>query len=316
MEQISDYVAAFPGRNAFYLGLDPSFYNEYALFRMIYDEAGNFFNEDLFEISYKNPTIKSEFHTVCLIIHCYGIYQLLIRELQPPGAAIGFSQGEFTAIACAEGLQFLQVLELVHQLELLILENKEIRDGSMMLVYDFDRAKLLECIHEINADEDGVSLAIYLSNNQNVVSGTKAKVSEVAQLAKKRGARWAINLETQGAFHSPICNLISIKSDKVFDRYFFSGAAYPVYSCIDGEGTQNGPLIKRKISKQIRKPVLWDLLINNLNQNGFNQILELGPGSTISGYTRINNDTMACRWINNVKELHDTIGMYEKKARG
>ncbi len=77
MSILDNYSIAFPARDAFYHGLSKEFYNEFSEFRNVFDEASDCMHNDLHEVSYINPKIKPELHTVCLITHCIALYKLL-----------------------------------------------------------------------------------------------------------------------------------------------------------------------------------------------------------------------------------------------
>lgn len=311
MSILDDYSIAFPARDAFYHGLSRDFYNEFSEFRDVFDKANDFMKEDIYEVAYKNPMIKPELHTVCLITHCMALYKLLLLYLKRPNAAIGFSQGEFAAASAAGSIPFPDVLKLVYELELLLINDTTIKNGSMVRVMELDREILKECCNSVDRDGKSIALSITYSNEQNVVSGSSDKIKELTKLAKKKGARWVIPLDGGGAFHSPLCRDTLHASGNIFDKYIFQNAEYAVFSCIDGEKTKDGKSIKEKLSQQIAMPIVWDTLVKNQKEYGSNCILELGPGCTISGNTRIVDDSIICKWINDMSDFENIMKMAE-----
>ena len=301
------YSIAFPARDSFYHGLCRDFYDEFREFREIFDTASSFIGEDLFDISYVKQQLKPEYHTVCLITHCMALYRLLLKYLKKPHAAIGFSHGEFAAVSAAGSVLFPDILNLIYELEVLLISDTIIRDGSMVRVMELDRAQLRECCNIIDPIGESISLSITYSNDQNVVSGRTDKIKELSKLAKEKGARWVIPLNGGGAFHSPLCLKILKESRQIFDRYEFNDAEYGVFSCVDGEMATDGGKIKEKLSQQIAMSILWDTLIRNQKDYGCKSIIELGPGCTISGNTRIIDDSIKCRWINDLNDFEDII---------
>lgn len=301
------YSIAFPARDAFYHGLSRDFYDEFSEFRNVYDEASAFLNVDIYEISYINPKLRPELHTVCLITHCLALYRIILKYINKPHAAIGFSQGEFAAVAATGSVSFPEVLKLVYDLELLLINNKTIQTGSMVRVIELDREILKECCNHIDHEGKNITLSIAYSQDQNVVSGRSDKIKELSKLAKEKGARWVIPLGASGAFHCPLCNDILKSSGQIFDQHEFRDADYAVFSCVDGDMTTKGTDIKEKLSNQIAKPIIWDKLVRNQKKYGSNYILELGPGCTISGNTRIIDESIKCRWINDMNDFTSII---------
>jgi [acyl-carrier-protein] S-malonyltransferase len=307
MSILGNYSIAFPARDTFYHGLSRDFYDEFSEFRNAFNEASDFLNEDLYKVAYENPKIKPELHTVCLITHCMALYKVLLLYIEKPHAAIGFSQGEFAAVSATGSIPFPEILKLVYELELLLINNATISNGSMVRVMELDRKILRECCNSIDSNEDSIAVAITYSNDQNVVSGRSDKIKELSKLAKEKGARWVIPLDGGGAFHSPLCRDILHTSKHVFDNYKFLNADFAVFSCVDGKMSMDGKNIKEKLSQQIAMPILWDTLIRNQKDYGNNCILELGPGCTISGNTRIIDDTITCKWINSMNDFKNII---------
>lgn len=301
------YAVAFPARDTFSQGLSSSFYDEHEQFREIYHAASQCIGEDLYEISYQNNTAKPELHTVCLITHCYALYQLFRLNAKVPDAAIGFSQGEFTAAAAAESLDFLSILQLVYRLEKIIANSPEVTGGRMARVVELDREILLKCCEEADPGGKKLSLAILFTNDQNVVSGSADAIERVARLAKQKGARWVLPLGNGGAFHSPLCKEILSRSTPIFEEYDFKDTQIPVYSCIDGCGSRTGTVIRKKLSSQIAGPIVWDRLVHNLTQQGVDTIIELGPGCSISGNTRIIDPSVKCNWVNDIQDLESIL---------
>ena len=232
-------------------------------------------------------------------------------HIKKPYAAIGFSQGEFAAVSAAGSLTFPGVLKLVYELELLLINDSAIKNGSMVRVMELDREILRECCSSVDPDGESIILSITYSNDQNVVSGKSDKIKELSKLAKEKGARWVIPLDGGGAFHSPLCRDILFTSRRIFDKYQFQDPEYAVFSCVDGNMTMDAKSVKEKLSQQIAMPILWDTLIKNQREHGNNCILELGPGCTISGNTRIIDDSITCKWINDMSDFKNIIMISE-----
>lgn len=300
------YVVAFPGRDAFYKGLNRSFYDRYEAVREAYDRASRFIGEDLYRISYIRPDSKPELHTICLITHCYGVYQVFSKYAGPPPiGVIGFSQGEFTALAACGSLDFLSAISLTYSLEKLVFQHSRITEGKMMRIVELDTGKLEECCRLVDGEGQKVAVGIYISRDQNIISGEKESVDKVAGLAKEMGARWAINLNSMGAFHSPLCADILPEANEVFNRYFFRDARFPVYPCVDGAHTISGSRIKDKLSVQIARPVMWNKVINSIFNEKVREVIEIGAGCTVSANTRIANPEVKCRWVNELEDLEE-----------
>jgi len=301
---MNEYLAVFPGREAFYKGLSPSFYMQYDVVKRIFNEASDLLNEDIAMISYGGDIKRKPIlHTACLITHCYAMYKILLKTIYDPYGVAGFSQGEFTALTAAGCLKYPDVLMLVYELERLAYESQTIRKGKMVRVVGLEIDELEKCCREADEKGEMLAVAIYLSKDQNIISGERNAVDEVVALAKKRGARWAIDLESPGAFHSPLCQSVLSHSDEIFDKYEFFDPVLPVFSCIDGQGYVNAGILKDNLKVQIAKAVKWNAVIQNVAAKNINHIVEIGPGCTVSGNSRLVQPDLKCTWINTVKDM-------------
>ncbi|MEF2965909.1 ACP S-malonyltransferase [Paenibacillus sp. M1] len=302
------YSIVFPGREAFYKGLNRSFHDAFPLFRRIYKVASDSLKEDLFRISFVAPGERPDLHTVCLITYCYGIAAVLLSKSKhlSPSAVAGFSQGEFTASTFAGALSLPHVLGLVHRLEKLLLNHSHLINGSMARIVELDRGILEQCCRRIDPDRRAVCIAIYLSSDQNIISGAATEVEQVCRLAKASGARWAIPLN-DGAYHSPLCRSIQMMSKPIFDEYRFCETSYPLYSCTDGKASTAGPEILKKLSVQIGMPVLWDTVVENFRKEVISHVFELGPGCTVSANSRLICPELRYMWINSPEDLNHAV---------
>lgn len=307
-----EYVVAFPARDAVAQGFCPSLYKKYSVFREVFDIASHCMGEDIYKITYEECVSRPDMHTVCLIAHSYATYKIFTQYFGLPSATIGFSQGEFTAVTVAGTLEFTQVLKLVYRLDKLATKNEDIKNGYMARVIELDRSILNKCCRQIDSSGKFVSVGISLSQDQNVISGNREYMDKLCQVAKEAGARWVIPLNSGGAFHSALCTQILSMSDKVFDEFVFNDAMYEVYSCVDGKGEVKGKKIKDRLSRQIAMPILWNEVINNLNEKKVKHVFELGPGCTVSGNSRIICSDISYRWINRAEDLNEVIKLIER----
>jgi len=302
MNKTDRWCAAFPGREAAAKGLDNSFYQNFKRVKLIFEEASDYFKKDIAKICYSSDQIQAKWQTIGLVIHCYSIYHIVIEKYGLPNALAGYSQGEFTACAASGIAALTDILGLIKQLEK-ILESTKTEDEGMYRMVDIDTGTLEKCCKQV--DQTGLKLNIssYVSDTQNIISGKKSDMKEAITLAKKQGARWAINLNSDRAYHSPLCNAAAQKAKKYFNNVRLSETFTPVYSCYDGEKSTDSETIFNQLSKQINHPIRWKKIVKNLIGENSLKLIELGPGCTISANSRISDERMNCVWIGTVTDL-------------
>lgn len=297
-----NWCIAFPGREAVLKGMNDSFYRSCNEIRLLYKEAGEYLKKDLSKLCYSNSVIPNEWENICLITHCYSIYKVIIQRYGLPGAVAGYSQGEFTAATAAGVFSFPEVLELIHKLESLLRSEKG-ESECMYRLIDIETSLLEDICNSVDRAGLNVCISSYISHNQNIISGKRKYVDKVIDLAKVHGARWAIDLKTDMAYHSPLCNHIRNKAEKLFLYQKLNQATFPVYSCLDGDKSPRETLISEKLSLQINHPIQWNRIVKDMINSGFATMIELGPGCTVCANTRIADNRLNCRWIGSMDDL-------------
>ena len=295
-------IAAFPGREAVAKGLDSTVYKKAASAQKVFRWASEYCAKDLASICYGAEKNEGPWMTVGLVTHCYGIYRTLEEWRGRPKAFAGYSQGEFTACAAAGVFEFPEILGLILGLEQ-ILEEESPADEAMIRVMDLDQKVLQECCQQYQESGKQVYISAYLSDTQNIISGKQPDLQELVQELKKRGARWTLPLPVKRGYHSPLCQASAEKARKFFLRMQMYSPSNPVYSCYDGQRSADPYTIRDKLSRQVQHPIHWKTLADNCVSDGIRSLIEIGPGCTVSGNTRIANPNIACQWVKTMNEV-------------
>lgn len=296
------WCAAFPGREAVLKGLDKSFYRDFTLVRNIFEEADEILKVKLEKFCYTNEKIEFTWQTICLVTHCYAIYKVMEVIYGKPNAFVGYSQGEFTAFAASDIIKFSEILLLIKSLENILYEEKVIGE-CMYRIVNVDILELLKACRIVDNYGNKVSVSSYISDKQNIISGLRNNVMEVIQILKRQKNIWAIDLHSDRAYHSPMCNQIAEKSKSLFNKVQFYTPSIPVFNCYDGLKNQDKNLLKEKLSKQINHPIRWNRIIKGLVESNIFNLVEIGPGCTVSGNSRIAHERINCSWIGSTDNL-------------
>lgn len=309
------YGAVFPGREAFYKEFDINFYKNFELVRNIYDIVSEKLKKNIYKITFieKDVIGSQEWQTICLITYCYSIYSLLKINGFAPATYAGYSQGEFAAAVAADSIKLSDALQLVRELEQYINEDKGVRTGKMARIVGVPRDILLNCCDKVTREaenvEEFVDVSIYLSEDQNIISGSCEAIERVKKLIKKAGARWIIQLETGGAYHCRLCSDLEKRAKHAFDKIMFLDVDIPIFACSTGTKSNIGNEIKNKLSVQVSNALRWDLVIDGFYKQGIHTVIEIGPGCTVSGNSRIINGNMEYFWVTTLDDYEKLISL-------
>ena len=180
----------------------------------------------------------------------------------------GLSLGEMSALCAAEVFSFEEGLEIVMQRGTFMDEACKKYEGGMMAVLGLDDA-IIE-----NFCGEGIWAANYNCNGQLVLSGYKDKLEAVKKKLIEVGARKVVDLNVQGAFHSPMMEEARIKFEKYLDKKIFHEPKYKLYQNTNALSQTDPELIKKNIVEQLVKPILWKQTMKNMKRNGIEEFID------------------------------------------
>ena len=198
-------------------------------------------------------------------------------------AVAGHSVGEYAACVAAGALRPADAMRLV------IARGRAMaamHEGTMSALLGFGAAAATEVCAEAGRDGDVVVVANINAPEQTVISGTTAGVAAAERLALERGAKRAVRLNVSGAFHSPLMAGAADHVAAVLDRVEIAPARVPVVANVDAAAVTQPDEIRDRLRRQITAPVRWVDCVQRLVALGAQGLVEVGPGSVLSGLAR------------------------------
>ncbi|MCT0218374.1 ACP S-malonyltransferase [Synechococcus sp. CS-1329] len=210
----------------------------------------------------------------------FVLESLLVDGLKAQGRradlVAGHSLGELVALYAADVFDFRTGLELMHRRSELMAAAG---GGAMTAVMGFERSEL-EALVGARAD---VVIANDNSAAQVVISGLPEAVAAVAaQLPCKR----AIPLAVSGAFHSPFMASAAEAFAALLEQVPFADASVPVLSNTDPTPSTSGAELKQRLQRQMVSGVRWRETMDQLAALGVETVVEIGPGTVLSGLVK------------------------------
>lgn len=203
---------------------------------------------------------------------------------QIPAAVAGHSLGEFTALAVAGVLDQDTVLRLVRRRGELMAEVSRRYDGAMSAVIGLPADQVDTLCARVESGIVGV--ANYNQPTQTVVSGATVAVAELEDLARAAGAAKVVRLKVAGAFHSPLMAEIAEEFGTELDRCVLRAPRLPVLSAVTADYVTDPAEIRALLRGQLLAPVRWVETIRRAAADGYDDLVELGPGQVLTGFSR------------------------------
>ncbi len=206
-----------------------------------------------------------------------------------PSLHAGHSLGEYSALVASGAISFADGVRLVTERGNAMQAAADAIPGTMAAVLGLDDELVELACAKCDAD---VFVANYNAPGQVVIAGTAAGIESAGQLAKSLGAKRVMPIKVGGAFHTPFMAAAGERLVKALADIDFRAPNRPVVSNVDATPHRTADESRKILSLQLTSPVRWRQTLHTIEEAGVDLIVELGPGTVLTG--------MAKRTIGNV----------------
>ncbi|MCX7786372.1 MAG: ACP S-malonyltransferase [Spirochaetes bacterium] len=297
----------FPGQGAQYPGMGIDLFQHSERVKELFYKASDLTHMNLFKIlsEGKEEELKSTqiAQVVITLVNLSVAEALRERGIYPKGVA-GFSLGEYAALAEAGVLSIEDTFKLV-QVRGMFMEQASRKwdraegQAGMAAVIGLEAARIEEILQGI----EEVYPANYNSPLQTVISGTARGLALAEEKLKQYGAKRVIRLKVSGPFHSPLLKEARERFEAVLEEILFQDPRIPVYSNVTGQRIASGQEAKRLAGEQITSPVRWTTVEEEIKLEGYDELLETGPGTVLTGLWKAFYTEPVCLPVGKWEEL-------------
>jgi [acyl-carrier-protein] S-malonyltransferase len=202
-----------------------------------------------------------------------------------PAVLAGHSLGEFTALVCAEALEFGPALELVRLRGQLMQEAVPQGSGAMAAILGLEDEAVSAVCREAARGEI-VEAVNFNSPGQVVIAGQRAAVERAIEAARTRGAKRAVTLPVSVPSHSSLMRSTGDALRARLDSMSVQPPRIPYLSAVDASVHADPADIRALLVRQVASPVRWTDTVRALAARGLAQVIECGPGKVLTGLNR------------------------------
>lgn len=273
----------FPGQGIQKAEMGKDLYDNFSLAREIFQKADYILGRSLstLMISGDELELSKSFNSQPAIF----VYEYILANLQNeiiPDIVAGHSFGEFAALVVNKTISFESALQLVSKRAQLGDDFVNNNDTAMAAVIGLEDNLVEKEITKISSSgHDQIFIANYNGPGQLVLSGTRNGIKEACKSFKALGAKRAVILPIQGAFHTPLMELVADNYKIHIEKNIFNSPIFPICQCSDSKINTKPDLIKQNLMKHMTSSVNWTRMVHNMVQYGVNEFIEIGTDDTL-----------------------------------
>jgi len=279
----------FPGQGSQSVGMLSSIAAEETTVTQTFEEASEYLGYNLWTLVQDGPEEKlnqTEFTQPSLLTCSIALWRLWqAKQGRLPDIVAGHSLGEYSALVCAQVLQFSDAVKLVQKRGQYMQSAVPVGVGSMAAILGLDDEQVVELCNQA-LDGEMVQAVNFNSPGQVVIAGHTTAVERTIELCKQAGARRAMLLAVSAPFHSQLMHPAGEKMAEELEQVGFKVPVFEVVQNVHGRPETDPDKIKENLVLQIDHAVLWTDSVKYLVSQGINSVIECGPGKVLSGLNR------------------------------
>ena len=295
----------FPGQGSQNVGMGLDLKENSEKAKEYFDRANEIMNCDFQSIIFNGPEelLKKTEHTQPAIYIVSVITgSLLIDKGLKPSALAGHSLGEYSALAIGGAFDFTTGLKLVKARSENMANAGVGNKGTMAALVGLDDETVMNLCRSYEGN--GVVVpANFNSPGQVVISGNINAVEWAIKSSKDAGARMAVELNVNGAFHSPLMSPARENLAEMINSLEISDTVYPVFTNVDAKPVTKAIDIKSSLIQQLENPVLWAKSILEMKNKGINHFIEVGPGKVLQGLNKRIDRSIISQGVDSITNL-------------
>ncbi|KPJ67917.1 MAG: malonyl CoA-ACP transacylase [Coxiella sp. DG_40] len=284
----------FPGQGSQFVGMLAELAREFPIVEKTFIEASQTLQYDLWQLTQQGPeeqlnlTKNTQLALLASEIAMWRIWQS--RNGTKPLFLAGHSLGEYSALVCADAINYRDAIKLVAERSRLMQQAVPTGQGGMVAIIGLSKDKI-DTICQKAAKSKVLAVANYNSIGQTVLSGHIETVRRTIEVAKTAGAKVAKLLKVSIPAHCELMKPAAEELAKSLNKINIVKPKIPVVNNVDVKCYKNADDIRDGLVRQLYNPVRWVETIQFLHQQNIDYLIEYGPGKVLAGLNkRIVND--------------------------
>jgi [acyl-carrier-protein] S-malonyltransferase len=262
-------------------------YEQFAVARELFDRADAALGRPISRLCFEGPAEelgKTSNSQPAIYVTSMALLAVAREQRQlanSPALVSGHSLGEYSALCAAGALEFEPGLQLVETRGRVTQEAANATPGGMAAILGLD-----EDATRAACEETGAELCNINSPGQLVIGGLKDAVAKACELALARGAKRAIPLDVNGAFHTSLMQPAVAAMNEAVRAANLVAPSVPFVANATADAMTDPAAIGDQLVFQLTHPVRWVQCVQYMAANGAAAFVEIGPGKVLTGLVR------------------------------
>lgn len=277
----------FPGQGSQFIGMGAGLFQTHAeLLGDTADEILGWSLEELCVVGPEERLTRTEYAQPALFAISYALWSELTNEtdIEFAGAA-GHSLGEFTALAAAGALSFVDALDVVAKRGEAMAEAADLEPSGMAALIGVSE-EIADDVVARNASEGGrLQVANLNAPGQVVVAGSADDIDWLTGNARELGVRRVIPLKVAGGFHSAFMEPAAGSVSDALSGVSIQEPRFPVWSNTTGRPHVTADLVAT-LRSQVVSTVRFSDCLTDMAGVGIDTFVHVGPGDITAGMVK------------------------------
>jgi len=291
----------FPGQGSQAIGMGKALADAFAPAREVFQEVDDALSQKLSALMWEGPESDltlTENAQPAIMALSIAIIRVLQKEAgldlaRHARLVAGHSLGEYSALSAAGAFALADTARLLKIRGQAMQSAVPVGEGAMTALIGAD-IDVAEAVAKEAAGDDVCVVANDNAPGQVVLSGAKAAMDRVPDIAKAKGVKRTIPLSVSAPFH---CSLMQPAADVMADalaKVSIRPLAVPVLSNVTAQEASEPETVRRLLVEQVTSRVRWRESMLSLRGLGVDTTVEMGGNKVLTGMMRrIDKDIQA-----------------------
>ncbi len=304
------FAYLFPGQGSQSIGMMADLAASFPEVKQTFVQGSDILQQDLWKLATEGPeeelnqTENTQPLMLCASMATHSVWSKHV-DIQPELMA-GHSFGEYSALVCANAIDFEATLPLAKFRGQVMQQAVPVGQGAMAAILGLENEKLAEVCAEASQGQV-VEAVNFNAPGQIVIAGDTAAVARAIDAAKEVGAKRAVTLPLSVPSHSSLMQPAAEKLKTYLEDVQVKKPDNRIIHNVDVQAYEDADSIKDALYRQLFNPVRWVESIEYILSQQVDAFIELGPGKVLTGLCKRIDRKTPCFSVHDAKSLDQAL---------